>query len=207
LRLRVVRALARFMREHPMIRVELSFSSRVVDLVQEGFDLAIRVGHLRDSSLIARRIGDETLGLFASAEYLQRHGRPRTPAGLAEHDLILFRSPTGGHVWRDSLVLDRGGRSHRAAIHGRLELDEILFVRDAVAAGIGIGIIPIFLRHARLVRVLPGYVISAAPVFIVTPTPKFAPERVVRLREFLIDQLGRVLRPSARRHRASSAAA
>ena len=78
-------------------------------------------------------------------------------------------------------------------IKGRLELDEILFVRNAVIAGIGIGIVPLFLSHfAGLVRVMPGYVISATPVYVVSLSRQFAPQRVVLLREFLIQQLSAV---------------
>src|SRR2546427_305447 len=87
--LQPVDALARFMPAHPMIRIELSLSSSVVDLVQEGFDIAIRVGRLRDSSLVARPVGSETLGLFASQDYIRRRGAPRTPAELSRHELIL----------------------------------------------------------------------------------------------------------------------
>jgi DNA-binding transcriptional LysR family regulator len=193
LAMHLITALAKFMREHPMIRVELSFSSNVVDMVQEGYDIAVRVGRMRDSSLIARRVGDETLGLFASDDYVRRRGRPRTPVELEKHDLVLFRSPSGGHVWRDTLVVNSGSREQRVKIKGRLELDEILFVRNAVIAGIGVGIIPLFLSHfAGLVRVMPGYVISATPVYVVSISRQFTPERVALLREFLIRQLSAV---------------
>jgi DNA-binding transcriptional LysR family regulator len=193
LAMHLISALAKFMRKHPMIRVELSFSSSVVDMVQEGFDIAVRVGRMRDSSLIARRVGNETLGLFASDDYLRRRGEPRTPAELEKHDLVLFRSPSGGHVWRDTLSLSSGSREQSVRIKGRLELDEILFVRNAVIAGIGIGIVPLFLSHfAGLVRVMPGYVISATPVYVVSLSRQFAPQRVVLLREFLIQQLSAV---------------
>ena len=193
LAMHLISALAKFMRKHPMIRVELSFSSSVVDMVQEGFDIAVRVGRMRDSSLMARRVGNETLGLFASDDYLRRRGEPRTPAELEKHDLVLFRSPSGGHVWRDTLSLSSGFREQSVKIKGRLELDEILFVRNAVMAGIGIGIVPLFLSHfAGLVRVMPGYVISATPVYVVSLSRQFAPQRVVLLREFLIQQLSAV---------------
>ena len=78
LAMHLIGALAKFMSKHPKIRVELSFSSSVVDMVQEGFDIAVRVGRMRDSSLIARRVGNETLGLFASDDYVRRRGEPRT---------------------------------------------------------------------------------------------------------------------------------
>lgn len=190
----LIGAVASFIREHPMIRVEFSFSSNVVDLVQEGFDIAVRVGRMRDSSLIARRVGNETLGLFASADYIRHRGRPRTPADLEKHDLILFRSPAGGHVWRETLTLNNGARTQRVPINGRLELDEILFVRDAVVADIGVGVIPLFLSHlVGLVRVMPHHVVSATPVCVVTPSQKFTPERVTLLREFLIRELSAIL--------------
>jgi DNA-binding transcriptional LysR family regulator len=108
--------------------------------------------------------------------------------------LVPFRSPSGGHVWRDTLSLNSGGsHEQNVKIKGRLELDEILFLRNAVTAGIGVAIVPLFLSHfAGLVRVLPGYVISATPVYVVSLGRQFAPERVVLLREFLIQQLSAV---------------
>ena len=93
-------AVARFARKYPSIRVELSISSRRVDLVSEGFDLAIRGGKLDDSSLVAKRIGNTEMSLFASTAYLRRRGRPKTIDDLAVHDWVLYRATAGRSVIR-----------------------------------------------------------------------------------------------------------
>src|SRR5450432_3748982 len=81
----------RFSRAYPLVHIELSLSSRFVDLVAEGFDLAVRAGKLTDSTLIARKIGSDSLGIFAAQSYLKRRGRPKAFSALTEHDCVLFR--------------------------------------------------------------------------------------------------------------------
>ena len=82
-----------FVTRFPRIRIELSLSARIVDLVEEGFDLALRSGRLLSSSLIARRIGNQTSGLYASPDYVRRRGRPKTLRELADHDCMVLRRP------------------------------------------------------------------------------------------------------------------
>ena len=91
---------ARFTKKHPNIRLEIMLTGRVVDLVQEGFDLAVRAAKLDDSSLVARRLGSSALGLFASSAYLRRRGKPKTVAELADHECVLFRGSAGKSIWR-----------------------------------------------------------------------------------------------------------
>ena len=89
-----------FVRAYPDIHVELSLSSKVVDLVAEGFDIGIRAGKSRDASLVSRRVGNSALGLYASPEYLSARGKPQTLAELPDHDCVLFRGKYGKALWR-----------------------------------------------------------------------------------------------------------
>lgn len=178
---------AGFLREYPKIHVELSFFQRTVDLVEEGFDLAVRIGRLRDSSLIARRVGNLRGGLFASREYVRRRGRPQRLADLAKHDCVLFRSPDGKATWR----LFEGEREYRVEVTGPLDVDEIPSAHQAVSAGIGIGPVSFFVssRMRGLLRILPSYVTADIPVSLVSPSKRLEPARVVLLRDFLAAKL------------------
>jgi DNA-binding transcriptional LysR family regulator len=181
----------RFLRRHPEVRVEASLTSRRVDLVQERFDLALRFGKLEDSSLVARKIAVTGLGLWASAEYLSRRGRPRTVAELAGHDVVLFQSASGTDRW--TLVGPRGEES--VDVVGQLSADELTFVREAVAGGLGIGFIPAFLATSGgepLVRVLPRHQRTGAPLHVVSPPVRFEPASVRLFREHLVEELSRM---------------
>lgn len=184
-------ALAVLRERYPEIRVELSLTERKVDLVQEGFDLAVRAGKLEDSSLIVRRVGEMDIGLYGSPAYLKAHGRPRKVADLAQHPCILFRS-TGGHArW----TLTGPGGAESVEVQGALSADQFSFIEEAVAAGLGIGFLPELRARStsRLTRVLPDHVVDRVPLSLVSPTRGFEPVAVTRLRELLVAQLTAML--------------
>lgn len=185
---------AEFVHEYPEIHVELSLSSKVVDLVTEGFDLAVRAGSSRDASLVARRLGNSALGLYASPEYLKQHGRPQTVSDLANHDCVLFRGKYGKALWR----LDGpGGEVSTVEVKGPVSVDEMLFVRQVVGAGLGIGLLPtIVIATCKRVgsldpveRILPQFSMGGAEVAVVTPSGPKRPRRVTLLRDFLVQRL------------------
>lgn len=183
---------AAFAGEHPAVRVEVSLTPRFVDLVKEGFDLAVRAGPLRDSSLLARKLADTELALFAAPSYLTRAGRPRRVADLAGHACVLYRAPGGTSRWR--LTGPRGEED--VAVRGRLESDEYAFVRAAVEAGAGIALGPVGLFAAAesagaVERVLPGFAQRVSPVHLVWPSRGFEPAAVALLREALAAALPR----------------
>jgi DNA-binding transcriptional LysR family regulator len=183
-----------FLRQHPRVRIEVVLTARVVDLVKEGFDLAIRGGVLTDSSLMARRLGDTDFGLFAAPAYLARAGRPRRVAELARHECILYRSEGGTTTWR--LAGPRG--EERVAVRGRVEGDEFAFVRSMALAGFGIalGPLPMFTALARegaLERVLPQHAVRGSPVHVVWPSRRFEPAAVTRLRDAIATAMTRSL--------------
>jgi DNA-binding transcriptional LysR family regulator len=186
---------ARFIRKHPKIRVEISLTGRVVDLVGEGFDLAVRAGPLRDSSLIARRVGDLQSVAYASPKYLQRRGEPNDLADLASHDCVLFRSNSGKARWE--LARTDDGTLENVEVTGPVASDDLSFVRKAVLAGCGIGVLPTFLcgraeLDGKLVRVLRHWVLRGAVLHIAYPSTRFVPQRVILLREYLLRELGKI---------------
>lgn len=184
---------ARFVKEYPRIHIELSLTSRVVDLVAEGFDLAVRAGRLEDSSLIARRVGSADLGLFSTPAYLARRGTPRSIATLAEHDCVLFRGRDGHAEWK----LSGPSGDETVAVKGPVSVDDLLLVQQAVEAGLGIGLLPLFLlrtcgeRGAKstLVRVLREVALRGSALHVVSPSARHQPARVALFRDFLIEAL------------------
>jgi len=193
--------IAEFVREYPEIHVELSLSSKVVDLAAEGFDIGIRAGRSRDASLVVRRLGTAGLGLYASPAYLKARGRPLSLADLSEHDCVLFRGKHGKALWR----LDGpDGEPSSIEVRGHVNVDEMLFVRQAIGAGLGIGLLPtiVIASCARVgvlepvERVLPEFSMGGADVAVVTPSGPKRPRRVTILRDFLVERLA----PRCKKH-------
>jgi DNA-binding transcriptional LysR family regulator len=180
--------LTRYTARYPSVSVDLHLTGRVVDLVAEGFDVALRVAtRLQDSSLIVRRAAPILLHLFASPLYLARRGTPRSEADLADHDRVVFRS--GPERLRVAAP-----RQAPAARPARIVCDDLLFVRDAVRAGAGVGLLPTFVAQAdvvagRLVRILPRFERPAGHLHIVTPAAKHVPRKVTAFRELVLEML------------------
>ena len=179
--------IAEFLELYPQIHVELSSAQGIVDLLEQGLDLALRLGRLQDSSLIARRVGHLVIGLFASREYIQRRGRPRKPADLTKHNCVLFRGQGGKDTWR----LRDADREYVVEVTGSIDVDDIPSAHQAILAGMGIGSISMFTsrRMEGLVHVLPGYVYADLPLNLVSPTRRLEPARVVLFRDFLAAKL------------------
>ena len=182
-----------FLARHPKLRLSIHLSDNVVDLVSEGFDLAIRIGVLDDSRLVARRIAPNRRVLCASPDYLHRRGRPRTPGELADHDcLLLFGSGGRQDVWR--LGTPTGGEV-AVRVQGRLESNFGEVLRDASLAGEGIVIHSLWhvaddLRAGRLEVVLPDYPLATTAISAVMPQRRLVPPRVRAFTEFLIEEFG-----------------
>jgi DNA-binding transcriptional LysR family regulator len=150
---------AQFLTDHAHVSLELSLSDRRVDLIAEAFDLAIRVGPLRDSALVARRIGPASEGILCAAPtYLARHPAPRRPADLRRHECVVVRTAPGRIVW----TFDRRGRTLAVPVTGRYAVSSMLLARDGALAGLGIASLPRRfaaddLRAGHLVQVLPEW--------------------------------------------------
>jgi len=183
----------RFVRKHPKIRIELSMTPRIVDLVEEGIDLALRAGPLRESSLVARRVGLLTSALYASPKYLERRGTPRSIDELPRHDCVLFRATRGSLAW----TLEGPKGATTTTVTGPIMVDEISAARRAVMLGAGISLLPAFfiareIERGTIVRVLPGYAAHGGPLHLVYRSARLVPQRVVLFREALLAELVKV---------------
>jgi len=186
--------ISEFTKLYPDIHVELAITGRTVDLIEEGFDLALRGGVLEDSDLVARTIGKTDFGLFASPAYLEAHGEPRTLAELAAHRCILYKGRAGRDTWTLS---DEHGTPESVEVKGPINVDETIFVRQAVEVGAGIGLLPLVVLARcqkagyldTLVRVLPNYARRGGQIHLVTPALDLLPRRVKLLRDFLAEKL------------------
>lgn len=183
-------AIREFLLRYPELKVELVLTDRVVDLVDHGFDVAIRVGELADSSLLARRLASTSVVACAAQVYLAKHGVPRTPEQLTEHELIIdsnFRHPAS---WR----FRRGTRSINVRVSGRLQVNSAVMVRHFLVSGAGIGLCPEFviredLEAGILVPLLTQFSGYDLGVYAVYPHTRHVPSRVRVFVDFLADYL------------------
>jgi DNA-binding transcriptional LysR family regulator len=188
--------LARFVRRYPGVNVDVRLTPRVVDLLAEGFDLAVRAGPVRDQSLIARRVGEFDLFLYASSKYVARKGVPSNIDDLTRHDSILLRTETGTLHWR---LFSPTGEERVLQPRGAIAADDISFIKRTVLAGGGIALLPQFIcareeLAGKLVRILPEWRVGGSPLHVVYPSARYVPQRVVALRDYLIEQLGSIAR-------------
>ena len=179
---------------HPGLQLDMTLTGRRLDLVEEGIDLAIRAGVLDDSSLIARKVTSSELRIYAAPAYLKRKPRPRTLADLRSHDCIRLRGRSGAMVWR----LDGPGGTREIAVSGPIVADDMGFVHGAVLAGAGLGLLPSETvrkdeQAGRLIRLLPSYALRGTGLFIVWPSQRLLPARVVLVRDFLVAELSKLL--------------
>lgn len=179
--------ITRFVQAHPGMRVDLSLTSRDVDLVRDGFDLALKVGRLADSSLTVRVVGSVDRGLFASESYLARRGVPKTLAELAAHEFVVCSSIANAR----RLELQGPDGVERVRVDGPIASDDTTFVFEAVRAGGGIGLLPVSacVAHLGLVRVLSDYSEPGLSCSLVYPASRYLPQRVVLFRDALIADL------------------
>ncbi|WP_255448321.1 LysR family transcriptional regulator [Telmatospirillum sp. J64-1] len=180
--------LAELALRHPRLEINCAYSDRLVDLIREGFDAAVRIGALADSTLIARRIAPISAVLVASPAYLARNGKPATPADLANHDAI----PHGEATWQ----FRHKGRTFTHRPRGRFIADSGPAELAAVIAGLGIAMMPTFLagpaiKRGEVVTVLDDYEIPEVGLYIVRPPPaEPVPNKVRLLTDILVEKFG-----------------
>jgi DNA-binding transcriptional LysR family regulator len=169
--------LPEFHRRHPEVELVLETNQRHVDLVADGFDLALRGGErLDDSSMVARKLGSSVFGLYASHDYLAGRGAPADARELAEHVLIAFAPQASAIPWR--LVGPEGSSELRP--RAWLRANDMGFLQAAIAsgAGIGLGECTSAARDPRLQRVLPGHTMHGGTLYAVYPSARRAPAKV-----------------------------
>jgi len=177
--------LARLAKLHPLLSVHARFSDRYVDLVSEGFDCGIRVGYLPDSNLVARRIGNFTVQLFASPAYVREHGPPRAPHEIADHPAVMIASES----WKFS----QGKKVVEVHPHGRFKADSAVAIAEATAEGIGIAALPdviaaAYVETGRLQAIMTDWDLPPVGIFVVRPPGQHLARKVRVLTELLLEQ-------------------
>jgi DNA-binding transcriptional LysR family regulator len=186
-RLHVVPRLPRFLARYPDLSVDLVMHDGFTDLIEEGIDLAIRVGDIRDPGLIARRIGTTRRVVVATPDYLARRDAPRVPQDLSGHDCIVYARLATGSNWTFATP---DGTIH-VPISGRLRVNSTEGLRAAVLAGIGIAYVPVWhfveqeIETGRLVRLLPDHEPRPQPISAVYPSRRYLSPKVRTMIDYL----------------------
>jgi DNA-binding transcriptional LysR family regulator len=168
----VAPAIASFVERHPGVKFELVVSDRIVDLVEEGFDLAIRVGAVGSDRLVARRLGSMRMVLCAAPSYVERHAAPRFPEDLAGHNALTYAYAPSPRVWR---FTDAKGDVHEIRVAGNLHANSGDALRAAAVQGMGVIYEPDFLldaalRAGQLVPLLPEFPGAGGDIWAVYPS-------------------------------------
>jgi DNA-binding transcriptional LysR family regulator len=171
-------SLVDFRARFPSVRVRVQLGEGMVDLMREGVDLALRVGKPGGEGLVARKLCELEAGFFASSEYLARKGTPTRMEDLRVHE-TLWPAPVRGQR-----SFAPGESVAAAAVSG-----EFGFLAEVARAGGGVALLPTFLGQRALVRVLPGFALGGAPLYLVSRPLRPVPPRVAALRGFLLERL------------------
>ena len=184
-------SIADYRKLYPNVQLELAVDDRVVDLIEEGFDLAVRIGQLKDSSLVARRLAPANVVLAASPAYLERRGIPERPDDLIRHDCLLYTYSSERDEWR----FDGSDGSRAIRVSGPLVSNNGGILMRAALDGQGIADLPTFiigdaLRQGRLVEVLAGHRRQNRGIFAVFPANRHLSPKVRSFVDFLVGRFG-----------------
>ncbi len=177
-----------FSKEHPEIEFDLDFNDREIDLMQEGFDLAIRIANLPDSSLIARRLAPIQTVMCASPVYLEQKGTPQSPDELREHQCLVYSLLRDFEYW---YLTDNNGKEISTKIHPYLKASTGEFLKDAAVEGRGIILVPSFIAYKEiesgaLVPVLKNYKPPQLDAYAIYPQTRHLSQRVRAFVDFLV---------------------
>ncbi|NHZ69937.1 MAG: LysR family transcriptional regulator [Thermotogales bacterium] len=183
-----------FMKAHPDVEFDLDFNDRQVDLLTEGFDVAVRIAHLADSSFIARRLATIKVAMCASPDYLERSGTPRAPAELRDHACLTYSNLPDPSLW---IYDGPDGKRVSVRVKSRLQANNGDFMREAVIAGQGIASLPTFLvykaiEQGQLIRILPDYASPGIDAYAVYPQTRHLSHRVRAFVDFLAERFAGV---------------
>lgn len=182
----------RFMEVNPKLQVELTVEDRYVNLVEQGIDVAVRMGRLADSTLGARFLGTNPWILVAAPAYLQRHGTPETPGELASHEALLYTTVQPDARWQ----FTRGdGETAVVPVKGCLRSNNLSTLLAAARRGMGVAILPRYVAHKSLQSgavqpLLPDWQLPAQEIHAVYPSPQLVPAKVSRFVQWLEGKFG-----------------
>ena len=185
-------ALAEFKRQYPEVQFTMALMNRKVDLVEEGFDLAVRGGHLDDANFIARPLGVINLKTVASPDYLAAHPPIRHPRDLVRHSCLLHNAVAGPNRWRFNI----DGKTSQIKVSGEVEANDSLWLRAFAEADQGVAHLPGFhvdeaLAAGRLVEILDEFAPPPLPLNLIYPSQRLMSPTLRRLVDFLVDRLRR----------------
>jgi DNA-binding transcriptional LysR family regulator len=185
-------AIAGFLALYKDVRFDVSLSDRVVDLVEEGFDLGVRIGPPGAQNLVARKLGETRLVPCASPEYLKRHDAPRAPEDLAAHNCFTYEYVTPHNVWR---FRDPAGEERSVRVSGSLHSNNGDILAEVAAQGAGIVFEPAFIvgaeiKAGRLVPLLQDFTPLPVPIYAVYASRKHLSAKVRVFVDFLLEKMG-----------------
>jgi DNA-binding transcriptional LysR family regulator len=174
---------------YQQLSVEMLMTDDVVDMVQSGLDLAIRVGEISDAGLVARRVGSTVALAVAAPSYIARYGEPSVPDQLSQHQCIIFTRLMNPDSW----TLDGPDGAISVPVNGRLRVNSIEAVMEAALAGVGIALLPTWMlrdevREGRLQAVLQGWPPRRRSISLVYPSRRFLAPRTRAVIDFLVDE-------------------
>jgi DNA-binding transcriptional LysR family regulator len=189
--LHIAPAIPDFLTRYPEVRVDMTMNDRFVDLIDEGFDIAIRIARLTDSSLIARRLAPDRRVLCGAPAYFAKHGEPRTPDDLAAHNCLSYAYVSDADQWQ---FIDGEG-TRAVSVRGNLRANNGDAIRQALLAGLGVAVLPAFIvgpdvQAGRLKEVLSDYLPNRASVYAVYPHSRHLSAKVRVFVDFLADRFG-----------------
>ncbi|SRR5581483_10819584 len=186
--------LLKFHKLHPELEVDLSLSDRFVDLVEEGVDVAIRIGSLSDSNLVARRLGKTRRMAIATPTYLKKFGTPRTPQDLANHNCILYAYLSSGNEWT---FQGPDGNAIRVKVSGKIRANNGEIIRQAVLADLGIAVMPQWIAQkdiedGAVKAILSDYAPTVMDIHAVYPSARHLSAKVRAFVDFLQSEFLRI---------------
>lgn len=187
--------LSKFIERYPKIEIEASYNDRYVQMVEENFDLSVRIGDLPDSSLVARKLMSNRRLLVASPKYVQQFGAPRSPSDLTQHDCIRYiRYRSAGNIWKFTRESDTR-EEQSVAVGGSFRCDDSSAVLTYALTGTGIGIVADYICYdalvqGRLIHIMADWQVTpASNVYLCWPTTRLLMPKVRYLIDFLVDHL------------------
>jgi len=189
--LHIAPALPEFLAQHPEVSVEMNLDDRVVDVIEEGFDVSIRIAEMPDSSLIARRLAPCRHVIVAAPAYLEKHGTPRTPEDLRDHNIISFSYQTSAYDWH---FISPDNKQVSVPVSGSMQANNSLALREALLRGVGITRTPTFVvgkdvQDGHLLSILGNYRTLEVSIYLVYPQRRHLSPKVRAFVDFMADRI------------------
>ncbi len=178
--------IGQFMHQHPAVDLQLSLLNRRIDLIEEGFDLVIRIGELEDSRLVAKRLGTVARKIYASPEYIEKQGGINRVNQLEQHKFLLMSSVQN----TTQIVIQSKGKQHQLKLKPKMLIDDFLILKQMVIEGLGLAIIPSYMcqhevANGQLVEVLPPWGMPDVDVYALYPKHRLSVPKVRVFMEFI----------------------